>query len=57
MILLIKKKKEKEKNRMAVGKKQCFFAFLYWTESSSIVIQIPGFKNDLKFCIIVNKHQ
>ena len=42
---------------MAVGKKQCFFAFLYWTESSPIVIQSPGFKNDLKFCIIVNKHQ
>ena len=43
---------------MAATKKQCFLRFLYWTESSSaIVIQSPGFTNDYKFCISVNKYQ
>ena len=38
-------------------KKQCFFAFLYWTGSSTTVIQSPEFINDCKFCISVNKYQ
>ena len=42
---------------MAATKKQCFFAFLYWTESSPTAIQSPGFTNDYKFCISVNENQ
>ena len=42
---------------MVATKKQCFFAFQYWTESSPTVIQSPGFTNDYKFSISVNKYQ
>ena len=41
---------------MAASKKQCFLAFLYWTESSPTVIQSPGFTNDYKFRISLNKY-
>ena len=42
---------------MAAAKKQRFLCFLYWTESSSIIIQSPGFTNDYKFYIGVNEYQ
>ena len=42
---------------MAATKKQCFLRFLYWTESLPTVIQSPGFTNDYKFCISVDKYQ
>ena len=41
---------------MAATKKQCFFAFSVLKESSPTVIQSPGFTNDYKFCISVNKY-
>ena len=34
-----------------------FLRFLYWTEFSPTVIQSPGFTNNYKFCIGVNKYQ
>ena len=42
---------------MAAAKKQYFFRFLYWTESSPTVIQSPRFTNDYKFGICVNSYQ
>ena len=43
--------------KMATTKKQRFLRFLYWTESSPTVVQSPGFTNDYKFSISVNKYQ
>ena len=42
---------------MAAAKKQCFLRFLYWTESSSTVVQSLEFTNDFKFGISVNTYQ
>ena len=42
---------------MAAVKKQCFLRFLYLTESLPTVIQSPGFTNDHKFSISLNKYQ
>ena len=41
---------------MAAAKKQCFFVFLYWTESSPIINQSPRFTNYYKFGISVNTY-
>ena len=35
------------KSKMAAAKKQCFLRFLYWTESSPTVIQIPHSKSEV----------
>ena len=45
------------KSKIAAAKKQYFLSFLYWTESSPTIILSPGFTNDYKFCISVNKYQ
>ena len=45
------------KSKMAAAKKQCFFAILYFTESSPPVIQSPRFTNDYKFGISVSTYQ
>ena len=42
---------------MVAVKKQCFLLFLFWTESSSTIIQSPRFANDYKFGISVNAYQ
>ena len=44
-------------NKMASAKKYFFLRFLDWYESSPTVIQSPGFTNDYKFSISVNKTQ
>ena len=36
---------------MAAVMKQCYVRFLYWTESSSPVIQTPGVTNNYEFGI------
>ena len=42
---------------MNAAKKQFFLRFLYWIESSPIVIRSPRFTNDYKFGISVNTYK
>ena len=37
---------------MAAAKKQCFLRFLYWTESSPIVIQSPGLQMTINLALV-----
>ena len=45
------------KSKMAAAKKRCFLRFLFFTESSTSVIQSLRFTNDYEFGISVSTYQ